>query len=666
AFELAPDRIGRVYAANLAGSGLGALAGLAAVAFVPAGRVPAAVALIGGLAAIFLLRRGWLIPLALAGWLALGPEAPIPVSDYKEGSQALRLPDAEVIDRRDGPLGRLELIGAPSLRYLPGLSLAQQEPVPSRPVLYLNRQPLGPRVEAADTTLLGRTPSAAANALRPGGGPALVLGLGGGEGVWLARAGGATDLAAVDPDGRIDALLGPSTLGPAVRREILHPRAFLRASGERFDRILVTETGSLAGGAAGMAAAGSGWLFTREAIADMWRDLDDDGILTITRWALDPPRDALRLLATFRSVLESEGARAADHVAMVRGWSTVALLLSRRPIAPEEVDSLLAWAESQWFDVPWAPGAPAEAANRYHRLDPDWYRIGAERLLGPDPERFVEAYPFRIDPVTDSAPFFFHFLPFSEIPDLWESGGRLALAWFEWGIVTQVLVLVQAVPLAAALILLPLLFLPGARRGRARGGASGWEIFGYFALLGLGFLLLEISAIQRLVLFLAHPVVATATVLGTFLVFAGLGSASARRLAGRAEWWLPFAAIALVTPASWLAQFPLWQHAAGWSLVARVAVSVALLAPVAFFLGMPFPLGLARISETRPSWVPWCWGVNGFLSVVAAATAPLLALAVGFRGVLSVSIVLYGAAAALFARLRGGSDGGLRSASPPI
>ncbi|MDX1624360.1 MAG: SAM-dependent methyltransferase, partial [Gemmatimonadota bacterium] len=126
AFELAPDRIGHVYAANLAGSGLGALAGLAAVAFVPAGRVPAAVALLGGLAAIFLFRRGWLVPLALAAWLAVGPGASIPVSDYKEGSQALRLPDAEVIDRRDGPLGRLELIGAPSLRYLPGLSLAQQ------------------------------------------------------------------------------------------------------------------------------------------------------------------------------------------------------------------------------------------------------------------------------------------------------------------------------------------------------------------------------------------------------------------------------------------------------------------------------------------------------------------------------------------------------------
>lgn len=660
AFEIEPDRIGRVYAANLLGSGAGAVGGLALIAAVPAGRAPAAVALVAVAGAALAARRGWIAALALVAWAVLAPPAAIPMSEYKAGSQALRLPGSRIVARSDGPQGRLEMISAPSLRYFPGLSLTLEEPVPPSPVLYLDGQPLGPRISAADTSLLGLTPSAAVNVLRPSAdGRALVLGVAGGEGIWLARMGGAGEIVAVDPDARLDDLLAPSALGPDVRRVHRDERSFLRATDGRFDRILITETGSLAAGAAGMTAAGSGWLFTREAFSDLWRVLDEDGVLAITRWALDPPRDALRLLATARTMVEVGEGRAADHMAMVRGWGTVTLLVSRSPLSSGEVDALLTWAGERWFDVPWAPGAPESAANRYHRLDPDWYRIGAERLLGPDPERFQRAYPFRIDPVSDDAPFFFHFLPLDEIPGLWRRGGRLALAWFEWGLVTQVLVLVQAIPLAAVLILLPLAFLPGRRRRKAGPAAgSGADagsggrpaMFGYFAALGFGFMLLEISAIQRLVLLLAHPIVATATVLGTVLVFAGLGSAWADRTRSRLGATVPFVAIALLGLVTYLVQIWLWDHAAGWPLVLRVAAAVALLAPLAFFMGVPFPLGLRRVAERRPDWVPWCWGVNGFLSVIGAAAAPLLALALGFRGVLLVAAGFYLAARTLLHR----------------
>ncbi|HUP00846.1 MAG TPA: hypothetical protein VM737_04915 [Gemmatimonadota bacterium] len=675
AFLAEPGRVGRVYAANLLGSGAGAALGLALLAWLPAERLPAAVGLIGLVALAPLARWGALAaPAGLALALLLPPPV-IPVSQYKEGQVALELPETRVVAERDGPLGRLTLVAGPTLRYLPGTSLALDQPVPPRPVLYLNGQPLGPRAVAADTALLAMTTAAAAFALPSPRSPrVLILDLGGGSAIWLARANEAAAITVVDPDRRIDDLLAPGTIGPRVERVAADPRGHLHATERRYDRILVSEIGSLHGGASGMAAAGAAYLFTTEGVADLWGALGDDGVLAVTRWALDPPRDMLRLLATVRAVLEDRGLDARRHVALVRGWSTVTLLVSREPLGPDDLAALRNWAEARWFDLTWAPGVSAAEANRFNILSPDLYRIGAEALLGPDPEPFVERYAFRIAPVTDERPFFFHFLTVPGLIELWRSEGRLVLPYFEWGLVVRLLALVQAVPVAAVLILLPLVALPrgaGARRSDAHGtsaaSARGGWLFLYFALLGLAFMLLEISAIERLTLFLAQPIYATTVVLAAFLVFAGLGSAAAPRIAagldratgvraaGRtgpaAGLPILFLAIAALGFLTYAVESALWDHAAGLPLPARMVLAVLLLAPLAFTMGMPFPLGLQRVADRRLAWIPWCWGVNGFLSVIGAAAAPLVALAVGFRGVLALAVAGYLAAGLVFRRL---------------
>ncbi|CAN5292684.1 hypothetical protein BH18GEM1_BH18GEM1_15850 [soil metagenome] len=657
AFLIGRDRIGRVYGANLAGSGAGAVLGLLLLARLPAELLPTALGVIGSLAIVPLARWGALVPAAALGLAFLLPPISIPVSDYKEESVALELPAARVVVEEDGPLGRLRVVAGPALRYLPGTSLALSEPVPPRPVLYLDGQPLGALVTAGDTALLAMTTSAAAFAIARDPAPrVLVLGMGGGGPIHLARAAGASSITVVEPDRRIDPLLPAGTLGGDVRRAAGTPRGFLAASEAHFDRIVVAEIGSLHGGAAGMAAAGASYLFTVEGVQAMWEALGADGILAITRWVLDPPRDMLRLLATVDEVLDAAGVRSADHVALVRGWGTATLLVSRKPFTPQEVAALVDWAGELWFDVAWAPGAPAALANRYNVLEPDFYRAGTEELLGPRPGRFLEDYPFQIAPVTDDAPFFFHFLSPRQLVELWQTGGRLSLPYVEWGIVTQVLVLIQAVPIAALLLLLPLITLgreratvgaPSEQGGRTTRGA----LFIYFALLGLAFMLLEVSSIQRLILFLAQPIYATTVVLATFLLFAGLGSAARSRLAGRWPAWLPFAAIAFLAPLVHAAELALWGRMAGTDLSVRVVLAIALLAPLAFCMGLPFPMGLQRVADRRPRWVPWCWGVNGFLSVIGAAAAPLVALAIGFRGTLLLAVLFYLAAGWTYRRL---------------
>jgi hypothetical protein len=648
AFVAGRDRIAPLYAANLLGSGLGGLLGLALLELVPAQRLPAVVGLVGALALVPLSRAGLAAPAAVLALAVALPPPEVPVSSYKEESVARAMPGARTLALEDGALGRLRVVAAPTLRHLPGASLALDRPVPPRPVIFLNGHPLGARAEPEDAVLHALTTGAAAFAvpLRDPAARVLVVGLGGGGEVHLARAGGAGAITVLDPDERLDRLVAPSTLGGDVRRVHAGARIWLRAGGERFDRIVVTETGSLGGVAAGMGAAGEDYLFTVEGVRDLWGRLSDRGVLAVTRWVLEPPRDVVRLLATARTVLDDEGLDASRHVALVRGWGTVTLLVSRSPLEPSAVRALTDWAAERWFDVPWAPGAPADAANRFNVLEPDRFRAAAEALLGPSPADFLERYPFEVAPVTDDAPFFYHFLPVGDAVRLLRSEGRLGLPYVEWGLVAQALALAQAVPLAALLILVPLLALPRPRPGRS-GGRAG--LFGYFALLGVGFMLLEISSIQRLVLFLGRPVYATAAVLTAFLVFAAAGSASApafaRRRAGRL---LPFAAVALLAPAAYLAQDWLLDHAAGAALPVRMALACAVLAPLAFWMGMPFPMGLSRVASLEPGWLPWCWGVNGFLSVVGASAAPLLAVGLGFGGVIALAMAAYVAAGLLF------------------
>ncbi len=88
---------------------------------------------------------------------------------------------------------------------------------------------------------------------------------------------------------------------------------------------------------------------------------------------------------------------------------------------------------------------------------------------------------------------------------------------------------------------------------------------------------------------------------------------------------------------------------------AKVAISIVLIAPLAFCMGMPFPLGLRQVSDRAPDWVPWAWGVNGCASVISAILATLLAIHFGFTLVVALAMALYAVAAATFATLDGRS-----------
>src|SRR5690606_6258372 len=146
-----------------------------------------------------------------------------------------------------------------------------------------------------------------------------------------------------------------------------------------------------------------------------------------------------------------------------------------------------------------------------------------------------------------------------------------------------------------------------------------------------------------------HPLVAATTGLAGFLLFAGLGSLHAQRwlarldtdaAIARATGWA-VAAIALGLGWQLLAFAAIFLAGAGWPVAVRALLGLAGIAPLAFAMGLPFPLGLSRVARTSPDWVPWAWALNGFASVVAALAAVLLGMALGLRASLLCGLALY-------------------------
>jgi hypothetical protein len=197
--------------------------------------------------------------------------------------------------------------------------------------------------------------------------------------------------------------------------------------------------------------------------------------------------------------------------------------------------------------------------------------------------------------------------------------------------------------LSLALIALPLV-LPGRGRGASITAARGLRLrtLLYFGLLGLAFLFVEIPLIQQWILIVGQPVYAFAAVVSVLLVFSSLGSLSARSsgLPKRAA----FAALVVLAVATPFILAWLTRHTLGWPLLLRAGLAALSLAPLAFLMGLPFPLGLARLERDGPALIPWAWAVNGCASVVAGVLAAMAALSYGFTAVLLAGAACYAGA----------------------
>jgi len=467
--------------------------------------------------------------------------------------------------------------------------------------------------------------------LRPGS-RVIVVGTGGGRDVLSALAFNQRQVTGVEiNEGILDLVnrtfgdfTGHLDRDPRVRFVNDEARSYLARLQDRTDIIQISLIDTWAATASGAFVLTENSLYTTDAWRIFLDHLAPRGILSVSRWYYaDRPGEVYRLATLASTALMRIGVtRPGDHYAIVRARPAAAngpdgvgtLLLSRDPLSDADLDSLEAVASKMRFDIVQSPR---------HSADDTFAAIASGDRLADA----IARHPLNISAPTDDTPFFFHMLRLRDVFNTarWRDQGIVRFNMTAVGVL-GVLMLTVAL-LTTACIVVPL-FISGARH---LGNVPIGSHLLYFAAIGFGFMLVEISQVQRLTIFLGHPVYSLSVVLFSLLLSSGLGSLSTGLLrldtARRPATLLALLAVVLVV-FGLVAPIAI-RHFEAASAAVRIATSIGMLVPIGFFMGMAFPLGMRRALATSPSIAPWLWGVNGAASVCASVLVVVIALGAG-------------------------------------
>jgi spermidine synthase len=666
------DRLSRIYAADLLGAGLGSIGILLLLFVVMPVQALNVLGLLGigaALVAVWELQQRitivWLLmPLAAALLLMPAQWSTLDMSPYKGLSQTLLVKDTRIITERSSPLGLLSVVESPTipLRHVPGLSLNATTEPPAQLGVFTDGDGLSviSRYSGDRQTLahLDQLTSALPYHLRPIK-RALILGAGGGADVLQALYHHTINIDAVELNPQFARLVstdyadfaGHLYQQPGVTLHIAEARSFVTGSPGNYDLIQVSLLDSFSASASGQYALSENHLYTTEALTESLQKLAPDGYLSITRWIKLPPRDTLKLFATGIAALRASGvSEPGQQLILIRGWQTSTLLMKNGTVSAQDLEQLRTFCAARSFDVAYYPGITRDQSNRYNRLREAWFHDAAAALLGGEGARFMDDYKFNLRPASDDQPYFFNFFKWRTLPEVMQLRERGGAPLTDAGYLVMVATLAQAIIASLLLILLPI-WVYQRRSNPVKQGVRRTKVMGYFFILGLAFLFIEIAFIQKFLLFLHHPLYAIAVVLSSFLVFSGLGSAWLGRVSpGSRSRVLSQAVTGIVVVGTLylLSLGSLLEQLASLPDVMRIVICAALIAPLAFCMGMPFPLGLARLADYAPDLIPWAWAINGCASVISAVLAALLAIHLGFATVIAVALVLYALALWVF------------------
>lgn len=502
--------------------------------------------------------------------------------------------------------------------------------------------------------------SALPNLLRPKGEFAIV-GPGGGAEVLRAVGSGSPSVTGIEINPLIATTVMRERYGgfsrglyglPQVRIHVADGRSWLRATERRFDVVQMTLVDTWAATAAGAFALSENNLYTVEAFREYLERLKPDGLVAVTRWEFERPREALRVVSVAMEALRGLGVfDPARHIVVVSqgglsaGGVPVVVLVKRSPFTASEEEAVLghvARTAREIARLPWPGGRPPGALTPVHL--PSGASGGgpfAALLASGDPSAFADGYEFDVSPVTDDAPFFFFTMKLGQLGAVWAKRG------IDWKVNVGVAVLAVVLALSAAAVA-AFLVLPVLLSARRKGGRAPPAGLLYFIAVGLGYILVEIALVQRFVLFLGHPTYAVSAVVFTMLLASGVGSAlSGRRPPEPSRLRRTLVGIGAAVAAGLVALPAALNAAIGLPTPAKLAVAAGLIAPLAAAMGVPFPAGLRSFGGSRE----WAWAMNAAAGVLGSVLAIVVALSFGLQATLACGGAAYLAAAVLTRRL---------------
>jgi hypothetical protein len=454
----------------------------------------------------------------------------------------------------------------------------------------------------------------------------LVIGSGGGRDVVASLVSGSKDVTSVEINPIIYETVksygdraGNVYSHEYVRSYVDEGRSFITRSSEKYDIVYVPFVDTWASVSSGGLSVSENFLYTLQGFQQYYDHLTDTGKIVTVRWLIDAPR----FISTYAKLLEQNGIpqdQLERHLIMVtsdsytQDPSVTMVIFSKSPFTDEEI-RFFSQSFSQYGYKPiLVPG----------QIMREPYSALLNGQINLD--QFYNMFETKVYPVTDDNPYFLSFE--KPLPGVVE------------------VLLYASVGIVAIFLLVPFAWMK--RRREEEVGTKKSEIgiatmIPYFAALGMGFILIELALLQKLILLMGNPTMTFALLLFTLLISSGAGSLLSARIAKNNMKNLVFiiGGIAGLGILYFLFLPPIIYSTIAEPIEAKAAVSIAILAPIGFLMGMPLPTGMRLLKVHRPDYIPWMWAVNGAFSVLGAVLAIALGIMYGSSLAMILGILIY-------------------------
>jgi predicted membrane-bound spermidine synthase len=471
-----------------------------------------------------------------------------------------------------------------------------------------------------------------------------IIGVGGGRDALTALYFGLKDITALDINNVQISLLKEkepfrSYAGLADRPEVklinTEARSWFARSPDRFDIIQMSLIDTWAATGAGAFALSENGLYTVDALKVFLEDLKDHGVLTVSRWHAETGENEMqRLLAMAVEALIEEGAaNPSQHIFVAKGSMVATLVLSKSPFTRAQLTALRGQVSKRGFEILADPAANTLQEHMRAIV----FAKNSEELA-----KATASDVYDLSPPRDTRPFFFNMVRLSNPATIFklalgnEVGSVLGHAratlnlFFILGFTAFMVGFVILWPLRKA--------LAESSPCMAQYGTL------WFFLIGLGFMLAEIALVQRMSVFLGHPVYSLGIVLFSLILSTGAGSLLSERVVlsdarRKIIWAIMTAGVMIAMPFALSTLFGIFAEA---GLFMRAVVCVMISVPLGVLLGYGFPTGMKMAQARDSAAMPWFWGINGAAGVFGSVLAVALNIALGLNATMMIAGLCYG------------------------
>ena len=474
---------------------------------------------------------------------------------------------------------------------------------------------------------------------------AAVIGIGGGRDILSAAVFGFRDITGVEINPIFVELLTKQawfadftnlTQLQGVKFVVDEGRSWFARTNEKFDIVQMSLIDTWAATGAGAFSLSENGLYTVEAWMIFLNRLSSKGVFTISRWYnKNEPAETGRMVSLAVAVLLDMGIREpAQHIYLATSGAIATLIIARQPFSTSDLEALDRAVTFYEYSTLASPTA---------RSDSETLRAIIEATGRESLERYTSGQSFDLTPATDDRPFFFNQIPFNKpvqvlsIAREWAGGGGVRGGNLV-ATVTLLMLFIVSLALVLATIVIPL--------RRALKDVGERLVFGgtlYFLLIGIGFMTVEIGLLQRMSIFLGHPIYSLSILLFTLILSTGVGSFLSDRLVldtrSKFALWTLMTGGYILALLFWLPGVLL--NFDGADLLHRASLCVATITPAGLLMGFGFPTGMRLVSAIDSKPTPWFWGINGAAGVLASVVAVSTSIGVGISGTLTIGAICY-------------------------